>query len=93
MAIAFAVAAVLAVLGAEGLVRGFRAACLGIGSLTLLLGVVGQSPSTRVVQTSGRIPFVPAWTRTPPGDTSVSTGALLALAGLALLAVGALLPS
>jgi hypothetical protein len=67
----------------HSLVRGF----LVIGALTILVGGAGQSN----LETAGRIPGMPAWTQSQPGDTSIQAGALLILAGLVLIGLGIVL--
>ena len=62
-----------------------------IGAVLMLLGAVGQSTADRTVftdQTAGRIPGMPAWAQSKPGDVSVRPGALLFLAGLVLIGIG-----
>jgi hypothetical protein len=60
------------------------------GVLALLfgaLGVGGMSPSRGLVQTSGRLPGVPALMRTPPGTTEVNATAIFFLTGATLITV------
>ena len=71
----------------HSLVVGF----LVIGALTILLGGAGQSNADRNLATAGRIPGLPAWTQSQPGDTSIQPGALLILAGLVLIGLGIVL--
>ena len=94
--LAIAVAIGLVVAALWGLARGggFRHSLVvgfvTIGALMILLGASGQSTADRVLETSGRIPGMPAWTQSKPGDVSVRPGALMILAGLVLVGLGIL---
>jgi hypothetical protein len=95
VAIAVVFALVLAVVVA--VIRGgdfhvaFFVGLLVVGVLCLLLAPAGQQRSYRVVETSGRIPNMPAWLQTPPGETSVSAGALFAVTGIVLIVIASVI--
>ncbi len=62
-----------------------------IGALVLLigaLGVGGMSPSSGIIETSGRIPGLKAYTQVSPGANSVSMTAILLLVGGVLIGMG-----
>jgi FMN phosphatase YigB (HAD superfamily) len=50
-----------------------------------------RTAADRNLETAGRIPGMPAWTQSQPGDTSIQPGALLILAGLVLIGLGIVL--
>ena len=88
LAIALVVAAIWALARGGGFVHALSVGCFVVGGLTILLGAMGQSAYNRNLETAGRLPGVPAWTQTKPGDTTLATGAVFFLAGLALIAIG-----
>jgi hypothetical protein len=67
----------------------FGLACALMGALALLLATAGQQRSYRNIETSGRIPNLPAWFQVQPGDTTVSTGAVFGVTGIVLLVLAA----
>jgi hypothetical protein len=91
VAIGLAVAALWALAHGGGFPPFPRRRLVTIGALMILLGASGQSTADRVLETSGRIPGMPAWTQSKPGDVSVRPGALMILAGLVLIGLGILL--
>ena len=64
---------------------------LVVGLVSLLLAPAGQQRSYRIVETSGRIPNMPAWLQAPPGETSVSAGALFAITGIVLIVIASVI--
>jgi hypothetical protein len=88
VAVGLAVAAIWAVAHGGGFGHSLFLGFMVIGALLLLLGASGQSSAGRNLETAGRLPGVPAWTQSKPGDTSLRPGVLLILAGLALLGIG-----
>ncbi len=87
VAVALAFAGLLALARDEPFADGFVIACWIVGALTILLGAAGQTAWSRNVETSGRIPGVPAYLRTQPGDTSLSAGAVFFFTGALLIAL------
>jgi hypothetical protein len=76
------IAAVCGVVGGDW--DAFFTGCLVIGVVLAGLGAAGQSTGERTLGTGGR--FVPG----EAGDISVRPGAILILAGVMLLVIGAL---
>ena len=88
---ALVVALIWAVLHGGPLVNGLAVGCYAIGALVLLmgaLGVGGMSPSSGLIETSGRIPGLKAYTQVSPGANSVSMTAILLLVGCVLIGLG-----
>lgn len=97
VAIVFVVAAVAA--GLLALVRSgeflgsLRITALSIGALLLLMGGTGgafsRAADTEAQQAAlGRLPGVPSWTASRPEEPTLSSGAVFAVSGLALIVVG-----
>lgn len=89
--IALVIAAVLALVHGGAFLRAFANGCLAVGLITLLLATAGHQRSYRTLETYGRIPNMPAWLRTTPGDTTLAPTAVLGLTAVVLFVLGALL--
>jgi hypothetical protein len=100
-AILFAVAAVAA--GLLALVRGgefpgsLRITALSIGALLLLMGGTGGAFSRAADAEAqqgalGRLPGMPSWTESRPEEPTISTNAVFAISGLALVVLGLAVP-
>ena len=98
-AILFVVAAVAA--GLLALVRGgeflssLRITALSIGALLLLMagtgGAFSRAADAEARQSAlGRLPGLPSWTESRPEEPTLSSSAVFALSGLALLGLGLL---
>ena len=88
---ALVVALIWAELHGGTLAQSLAAGCYVVGALVLLmgaLGVGGMSPSSGLIETSGRIPGLKAYTQVSPGANSVSMTAILLLVGCALIGIG-----
>jgi hypothetical protein len=93
-AILFAVAAVIA-----GLVRGgaflgsLRITALSVGALLLLMagtgGAFSRAADADARQSAlGRLPGLPSWTESRPEEPTLSSSAVFAISGVALLVLG-----
>jgi hypothetical protein len=89
--VALALAGLLALAREEPFADAFVIACWIVAALAILLGAAGQTAWSHNVETSGRIPGVPAYLRTRPGDTSLSTGAVFVLTGALLIVLAVVL--
>jgi hypothetical protein len=88
------VAVIWAVLHGGTFANSFAVGCYAIGAFVLVmgaLGVGGMSPSSGLIETSGRIPGLKAYTQVSPGANSVSMTAILLLVGCVLIGIGILL--
>ena len=88
---ALVVALIWAELHGGTLAQSLAAGCYAVGALVLLmgaLGVGGMSPSGGLIETSGRIPGLKAYTQVSPGANSISMTAVLLLVGCALIGIG-----
>lgn len=96
---AFAIVAAAAVAALLALVRGgefvgsLRITALSIGALLLLMAGTGGGFSRAVdaeVQQStlGRLPGVPAWGESRPDEPTISSNAVFAISGIALIVLG-----
>jgi hypothetical protein len=96
-AILFAAAAVIA--GVFALVRGgefaesLRITALCIGALLLLLGATGGAFSRAADADArqsalGRLPGLPSWTESRPEEPTLSSSAVFAISGAALIVLG-----
>jgi hypothetical protein len=87
LAITLTLAALGALIGGGSFHSSLFAACMVVGCFCLLLAPAGQASGPWIIAT-GRIPNMPAWTHTPPGDTSISSAAVFAIAGALMIGLG-----
>jgi hypothetical protein len=96
-AIVFAVAAVVA--GLLAVVRGgellgsLRITALSVGALLLLMagtgGALSRAADAEARQVAlGRLPGMPSWTESRPEEPTISSNAVFAISGLALIVLG-----
>ncbi len=88
---ALVLAAIWAALHGGGFMHSLAIGCYVVGAFSLLLGALGvggMSPSSGVIETSGRLPGLKAYSRVSPGANSVSMTATLMLVGVALIGIG-----
>jgi hypothetical protein len=86
--IALVIAVLFALIHGGSFGRAFANACLAVGCIALLLAPAGHQASYRNLETYGRIPYMRAWLRTAPGDTTLAPTAVLGLTAVVLLALG-----
>ena len=89
--VALVLALLLAAARSESFSDAFQIACWIVGALALLLGASGQTAWSRNVQTFGRLPGLPASSRTQPGDTTLSSAAVFFLTGALLIGLAIVL--
>jgi hypothetical protein len=85
LAITLTLAALGALIGGGSFHSSLFAACMVVGCFCLLLAPAGQEIG---IMNTADIPNMPAWTRTPPGDTSISSAAVFAIAGALMIGLG-----
>jgi hypothetical protein len=88
VAFALVVAALWALVRGGNFADSFRIACYLFGGVMLVLAAGGQQRSYGVVETSGRLPGMPAWMTPQQADRSLSAAGVFLLTGIALIALG-----
>jgi hypothetical protein len=88
---ALGIGAVLALVHGGGFGHAFAIACFCIGALLLLMGAGGHTTATRVLETGGRMPGMPATFRSQPGETTLSVAAVFFITAAVLFVLGAVL--
>ena len=90
VAITLGVAALWAVGHGGSFAHAFTVACFVFGAFLLLMAGAGQQRSSTLIETSGRLPGMPAWMNPAETERSLSTAAVFVIAGVVLIALGAL---
>ena len=93
VACALVVAALWALARGGSFLDAFRIGCYVFGGVMFLLAAGGQQRSYGVVETSGRLPGMPAWMTPREADRSLSAAGVFLLTGVALVALAVAIDS